>query len=101
MAYFAISVDTPETNKAFAQSLGVDYPMLSDPTKGVARAYGVVDEDQPFASRWTFYIGVDGRILFIDKQVSPALQGMNIAAKLAELGVAKRGPADRKFFRFE
>lgn len=53
-------------------------------------AYGVVDEDQPFASRWTFYIGVDGRILFIDKQVSPTVHGKNVAAKLAELGVARR-----------
>lgn len=61
----------------------------------------MVDEDQPFASRWTFYIGVNGRILFIDKQVSPALQGKNIAAKLAELGVAKRKPAERMLFRLE
>jgi len=49
-----------------------------------------VDEDQPFASRWTFYIGVDGRILHVDKQVSPANAGKIVAAKLAELGVARR-----------
>jgi peroxiredoxin Q/BCP len=83
-------VDTPETNKSFAQSLAVDYPLLSDPSKQVATAYGVVDEDQPFASRWTFYIGLDGRILYIDTKVSPAAHGKNVAAKLAELGVAKR-----------
>jgi thioredoxin-dependent peroxiredoxin len=99
--YFAISVDPPETNKAFAQSLAVDYPLLSDPTKQVATAYGVVDEDQPFASRWTFYIGLDGRILYIDKQVSPAVHGKNIAAKLAELGVSRRGPGRQMFFRFD
>ena len=95
MAYFAISVDPPETNKAFAQSLAVDYPLLSDPTKQVATAYGVVDEDQPFASRWTFYIGVDGRILHIDKQVSPTTHGKAIAAKLAELGIPRRRPGGR------
>jgi peroxiredoxin Q/BCP len=88
--HFGISVDTAETNRAFAQSLGVDYPLLSDPKRTVAAAYGVVDEDQPFASRWTFYIGLDGRILFIDKKVSPASHGKNVAAKLAELGVARR-----------
>ena len=88
---FSVSVDTPETNKAFAQSLGVDYPLLSDPTRAVATAYGVVDDDQPFASRWTFFIGLDGRILHIDKQVSPATHGKMIAAKLAELGVRRRG----------
>jgi len=90
VAYFSVSVDTPDTNRAFAQSLGVDYPLLSDPDKRVATAYGVVDADQPFPSRWTFYIGVDGRILHIDKLVSPATHGKAVAAKLAELGVAKR-----------
>ena len=90
MAYFSASVDTPETNKSFAQSLGVDYPLLSDPTKTVATAYGVVDEDQPFAARWTFFIGLDGRIMYIDKRVNPATQGKMIASKLSELGVPRR-----------
>ena len=85
-----MSVDTPETNKSFAQSLGLDYPLLSDPTRAVATAYGVVDEDQPFPSRWTFFIGLDGRIMHIDKQVNPATHGRVIAAKLSELGVPRR-----------
>jgi peroxiredoxin Q/BCP len=93
VAYFAASVDPPETNKDFAQSLGADYPILSDPTRQVARAYGVVDADQSFASRWTFYIGRDGRILFIDKRVSPAVHGNVVAAKLADLGVPRRRSA--------
>jgi peroxiredoxin Q/BCP len=90
VAYFAASVDPPETNKDFAQSLGVDYPILSDPTRQVARAYGVADADQPFASRWTFYIGRDGRILFIDKRVSPGAHGKAVATKLSDLGVPRR-----------
>lgn len=85
-----MSVDTPETNKSFAQSLGVDYPLLSDPTKAVAMAYGVVDADQPFPSRWTFFIGLDGRIMHIDTQVNPATHGKVIVSKLSELGVARR-----------
>ena len=51
-----------------------------------------MDVDQPFASRWTFYIGTDGRIAYIDKQVSPASHGKAVAEKLAELGVARRRP---------
>jgi peroxiredoxin Q/BCP len=90
VAYFSISVDTPERNTEFAQSLGVDYPILSDPSRTVATAYGVVDRDQPFASRWTFYVGPDGRIAYIDKHVSPATHGQAVAAKLAELGVPRR-----------
>jgi peroxiredoxin Q/BCP len=91
-AVFSVSVDPPETNRAFAQSLDVDYPLLSDPSANTAKAYGVVDPDQPFASRWTFYIGLDGRIAFIDKRVSPATHGAAVVAKLAELGVPRRRP---------
>jgi peroxiredoxin Q/BCP len=40
-----------------------------------------------FASRWTFYIGADGRILDIDKTVSPATHGRDVAARLGELRV--------------
>jgi peroxiredoxin Q/BCP len=65
----------------------VDYAILSDPTRKVAEAYGVAS---PGIARWTFYIGLDGKILYIDKQVSPAKQGKVIAAKLAELGVPRR-----------
>jgi thioredoxin-dependent peroxiredoxin len=35
-----------------------------------------------YASRWTFYIGVDGRILGIDKRVSPASHGRDVAEAL-------------------
>ena len=40
-----------------------------------------------FAKRWTFYIGKDGRILFIDKDVNTETAGADVARKLAELGV--------------
>ena len=51
----------------------------------------MVDDDQPYPSRWTFFIGLDGRIMLIDKQVNPATHGKVIAAQLAGLGVARRG----------
>jgi peroxiredoxin Q/BCP len=90
VAYFGASVDTPEDNRKFAESLGLDFPLLSDPGKQVASAYGVVTPERQFAQRWTFYIGVDGKILYIDKKVSPATAGQDLAAKLGELGIAKK-----------
>jgi thioredoxin-dependent peroxiredoxin len=42
------------------------------------------------ASRHTFYIGKDGRILAIDRNVRPATSAEDMAATLAELGVARR-----------
>ena len=92
VAYFTISVDPVEGekgNKAFAKSLDLDYPILSDPTKETAKAYGVLSE-RGFANRWTFYIGKDGKILFIDEKVNFKAHGADVAAKLKELGVAEK-----------
>jgi peroxiredoxin Q/BCP len=80
-------VDPPDVNKKFAESLDLDYPILSDPGKDVARAYGVVAGDKAYASRWTFYIGSDGRILYIDTQVSVASHGQDVTERLKTLGI--------------
>jgi len=86
--YFAASVDTPDANARFAESLGLDFPILSDPTKAAARAYGVLSPSG-LASRWTFYIGVDGRIGAVDRTVSAATHGTDVAKRLAELGIPR------------
>ena len=89
MAYFAASTDAADTNRKFAESLSADYPILSDPTKATARAYGVLMV-VGVPSRWTFYVGKDGKILYIDRDVKTATAGADIAARLATLGVTKR-----------
>lgn len=89
MAYFAASVDEPEENKKFAASLELDYPILSDPGRDVARGYGVITGEQKWASRHTIYIGLDGKIIHIDKKIRPVVAGEDVAARLEELGVAR------------
>ena len=84
-----ISVDTPETNKKFAEQEQADFPMLSDPAKATAQAYGVLNAGG-LANRWTFYIGPDGKIRAIDKQIKVATSGEDIVAKLKDLGVRQR-----------
>ena len=86
MSYFAASVDTPDVNARFAASLGIGYPILSDPTKATATAYGVLG-GSGFANRWTFYIGKDGNIAAVDKTIKVATSAEDMAAKLGELGV--------------
>jgi peroxiredoxin Q/BCP len=82
--YFGVSVDRLETNREFAQALGIDYPILSDPDKRVARVYGVLGASG-FALRWTFYVGKDGRILDVDRHVRVGTHGADIAGKLKQL----------------
>jgi len=91
VAYFTASNDPVEKNKAFAESLGADYPILSDPDSSVAAKYGVLNESPKgkAAKRWTFYIGADGKILAIDKEVKVDNHGSDVASKLGELGVKK------------
>jgi peroxiredoxin Q/BCP len=92
-----ISVDTAEDNKGFAEKEKADFPILSDPTKQVAEAYGVLRAPsvaQPnaprFAQRWTFYIGPDGKILHIDKAPGTKDAGLNVVTKLKELGIKEK-----------
>ena len=90
VAYFTASVDDNGTNTKFAESLDLDYPILSDPSKTTAEAYGVVHEGRQVPERWTFYIGPDGVIKAIDKMVNTKGAAAEIAAQLEELGVDKK-----------
>ena len=101
VAYYMASVDALEENIKFAKATTVklgdrvvekkeaDFPMLSDPTKETAKAYGVLNE-RGTASRWTFYIDRNGRIAAIDKMVRPDTSAEDMIAKLGELKVATR-----------
>lgn len=90
VSYFTASCDTVQLNTDFAKSLMLDYPILSDPDKKVATAFGVVDATRPNPQRWTFYIGKDGKIAHIEKSVKTETHGKDIAAKLREMGVGER-----------
>lgn len=91
VAYFAASIDAPETNREFAASLDLDYPILSDPGKETAKAYGVLRAFGLYAARHTFYIGVDGKILYIDRKVTPRTAGADLVARLDQLGIPRIG----------
>ena len=62
-----ISIDKPEANRAFAAKIGATFPILSDPEKSTAKAYGVLNFTRLFAHRVTFVIDKDGVIQHIDK----------------------------------
>ena len=92
VAYFMASVDPLDKNIGFAAETGADFPLLSDESKSVAKAYGVLHM-LGFAKRHTIYIGKDGRVLKIDTDVKPATSAEDMAATLGELGVEPARPA--------
>lgn len=65
--------------------------MLADPDGSVAKAYGVVNAERKAPFRWTFYVGKDGKLLYVDREVKASTAGPDVAKRLAELGVAKKG----------
>lgn len=88
VAYFMASVDPVADNAGFAAEQNADFPLLSDPSRETARAFGVLGA-AGYANRHTYYIGVDGRILAIDRNVRPASSAEDMAAMLGRLGVAR------------
>ena len=69
----AISVDSPPTHQRWAHEQGFDFPLLSDfwPHGAVAQAYGVFDDRVGVATRGTFIVGKDGRVLYTDHNPAP------------------------------
>jgi peroxiredoxin Q/BCP len=90
VAYFTASCDTAETNKRFAESLALDYPVLSDADCSTAKEYGLVKPGGKNPARRTIYVGKDGKILHIDEKVSVGSHGGDVATKLKELGIAEK-----------
>ena len=84
-----VSLDEPERNKAFADSVGADFVLLSDPDKKSALSYGVLAASGTYAKRWTFYIDRNGVIKKIDRNVQPENHGEEIVRTLVDLGFAR------------
>ena len=65
-----VSMDSPFSNKAWADSIGVTFPLLSDWGGDTTRKYGLYNSTYKAARRATFLIGKDGKVLevHLDKQ---------------------------------
>ena len=85
-----MSLDDPEKNRAFAESVGASFVLLSDPDKKAAEAYGVLAMGGLYTRRITFYIDAEGKIARIDRNVDAADHGPEVIRALNELGFPKR-----------
>lgn len=59
---FGVSVDSHWANEAFARSLGLEFPLLSDFKREAMTAYGVLLGEAGYSTRAIFVIDKDGRI---------------------------------------
>ncbi|HXM68873.1 MAG TPA: redoxin domain-containing protein [Candidatus Acidoferrum sp.] len=58
-----VSMDSAFSNKAFADQIGVTFPLLSDWGGDVTRKYGIYVNKYKAARRINLLIGKDGKIL--------------------------------------
>ncbi len=74
---FGISIDSPAANNAFAEKLGVTFPLLSDMNRKVLKQYGILKlykvskeenaEEFEWAQRTTFVIDKQGVIQHVEE----------------------------------
>lgn len=87
IAVLGVSVDSEESHARFATRYGLNFTLLSDRRKQIARAYGVKGLSGT-AKRVTYIIGPDGIIRHVFDQVNTKTHGADALKKLEELKLA-------------
>jgi len=62
-----VSIDSVPANKAWAQQIGVTFPLLSDLGGDVMQKYGVYNPSYKAARRVTYLIDKDGKVVEMQK----------------------------------
>src|SRR5260370_9856199 len=88
--FFGTSIDSPADNNAFAQKIGVTFPLLSDMNRKVLKQYGILKmynvqkEEYDWAQRTTFVIDKKGVIQSVEEEAS-AINPNNAVAVCTKL----------------
>jgi peroxiredoxin (alkyl hydroperoxide reductase subunit C) len=92
----AIGVDDVESHRAWAEELGgIDFPILSDPTREVCGAWGVLSKENDRPWRATFVLAPGGRVAHVT--VTPQNVGRSVEETLRIVSALQTGrlcPAD-------
>ena len=78
-----ISVDSPWSHKAFAEKMGITYPLLADfqPRGAAADKFGVYLADKGITGRAIAIISKDGKIAWFKQYDIPTIPDMNEVAQ--------------------
>ncbi len=85
-----ISIDSPAANSAFAEKIGVTFPLLSDMNRKVLKLYGILKmeniqkEEYGWAQRTTFVVDKQGVIRQVEEEAS-AINPNNAVAVCTKL----------------
>ena len=59
-------MDSFASNKAFAEKIGVTFPLLSDWHRKTNKEYGLYNEESGYGNRATFVVDKDGKIQHLE-----------------------------------
>jgi len=78
-----ISVDSPWSHKAFAEKMGITYPLLADfqPRGAAADKFGVYLADKGITGRAIAIISKDGKVAWFKQYDIPTIPDMNEVAQ--------------------
>ena len=77
-----ISVDSIDTQKRFAEKLGVSFPLVSDKNKTISKLYNVLNSNLTSAQRTTFIINERGYIVEILRDLKSAEEHVEKAIEI-------------------
>jgi peroxiredoxin Q/BCP len=82
-----VSADDGESHRRFAERYQLPFPLLSDPDRALAKAYGIVRPLGLGARRVTFVIGADGKIRgLFHHELSMSRHVTDVKALLTRMG---------------
>lgn len=68
---YGVSLDSPESHRAFREKYNLNFPLLTDEGGRVSEALGVLRENRKRTNRVTFLLDPEGRISKVYPEVSP------------------------------
>jgi peroxiredoxin Q/BCP len=80
-----VSMDTPEAQKSFKEKYNLPFTLLADEKGEVVKAFGVPMIRLGFASRQSFLINKDGKIVWRDLKASTDKQAEDVLKAVAAL----------------
>jgi peroxiredoxin Q/BCP len=81
-----VSADGKRSHKEFSFKNNLPFPLLADTRRQIADSYGArMDGENKMDRRISFLIGLDGRILRINKSPDPSVQLKEMAMEIVQL----------------
>lgn len=78
-----VSLDNRTKHEAFTKADSLNFPLLVDSDSTICRKYGVPIAFGKYATRWTFLIGKDGKIIQVYHKVDPRTHSAELLQAIA------------------